>query len=220
MQVAIGAGQSHFFVDQPAQRRRDRRRLRIPHAGVADQRQIALKLGGVVAHEAEQIFRAALLLALHQHGDVERKLAGDGLEGAAGLDEGHGLALVVAGAAGDDDLAAAVERLDARLERRRLPQLERIDRLYVVVAVEQYARGLAVPAWPLPLLPITTGWPGVGRTVVSKPRLRRSAGHMLGCLAALRRIGRVGRHRLDAQQREQAIETLIEIAVDAIENGG
>ena len=68
--------------------------------------------------------------------------AGDRLEGAASLDEGHGLAFVVAGAARDDDLPAAVERLDARLERRRLPQIERIDRLHVVMAVEQDARRL------------------------------------------------------------------------------
>jgi hypothetical protein len=34
----------------------------------------------------------------------------------------------------------------------------------------------------------------------------------------LRRIGRVGRHRLDAQQREQPIKAGIEIAVDAIED--
>ena len=134
----------HLFVDQPAQRRGDRRRLRVPHAGVADQRQVALELGGIVAHEAEQVFRAALLLALDQHGDVERQLAGHRLEGAAGLDEGHGLAFVVAGAARDDDLAPAVERLDARLERRRLPQIERIDRLHVVMAVEQHARRFAV----------------------------------------------------------------------------
>ena len=79
---------------------------------------------------------AALLLAFHHHGDVERQLAGDRLEGAAGLDERHGLAFVVAGAARDDDLAATVERLDARLERRRLPQIERIDRLHVVMPVE------------------------------------------------------------------------------------
>ena len=88
------------------------------------------------------MLRAALLLALDHHGDVERQLAGDRLEGAAGLDEGHGLAFVVAGAARDDDFAPAVERFDARLERRRLPQIERVDRLHVVMAVEQDARRL------------------------------------------------------------------------------
>ena len=85
------------------------------------ERQVALELGGIVAHESEQIFRAAFLLAFDHHRDVERQLAGNRLEGAASLDEGHGLAFVVAGAARDDDLAAAVERLDARLERRGLP---------------------------------------------------------------------------------------------------
>ena len=76
----------------------------------------------------------------------ERQLAGHRLEGAAGLDEGHHLAFVVAGAARDDDLAAVGQRRDARRERRRVPQIERIDRLHVVVAVEQHARALAVAA--------------------------------------------------------------------------
>ena len=66
--------------------------------------------------------------------------ARDRLAGPAGLDEGHHLALVVAGAAGADDLAPVRQRRHPRLERRRLPQLERIDRLHVVVTVEQHVR--------------------------------------------------------------------------------
>ena len=191
MQIAVGAGEPDLLVDQAAQRGRDRGRLRIPHAGIADQRKVAFELGGVVAHEAEQVFRAALLLALDHHRNVERQLAGHRLEGAASLDEGHGLAFVVASAARDDDFAAAVERLDARLERRRLPQIERIDRLHVIMAVEQDPRRLAVgltlalpsPLLPAGVLPMTTGWPSVGRTLASKPRLRRSAAT---CSAAVR----------------------------------
>jgi len=41
---------------------------------------------------------------------------------------------------------------------------------------------------------------------------------VLGGGTALRRIGRIGRHRLDAQQREQPVEARVEIAVDAVEN--
>ena len=53
--------------------------------------------------------------------------------------------------------------VDARLERRRLPQVERIDRLHVVMAVEQDARRLAVAVRAV-ALPTTIGWPSVGRT--------------------------------------------------------
>ena len=140
VQIAVGACDFDVLIDQPAQRGGHRRRLGVPHGGVADQRQVELELGGVVAHEFEQVLRAALLLALDHGGDRQRQLAGDRLEGAAGLDEGHGLAFVVAGAARDDDLAAARQRLDARLERRGLPLVERIDRLDVIMAIKQHAR--------------------------------------------------------------------------------
>ncbi len=41
-------------------------------------------------------------------------------------------------------LRSAVERLDAGLERRRPPQIERIDRLHVVMAIEQHPRRFAI----------------------------------------------------------------------------
>ena len=219
MQVAVGTGEPDLFVDQAAQRGGDRRRLRVPHAGIAHQRQVAAQLGGVVAHEAEQVLGAALLLALDHHGDIQRQRAGDRLEGAAGLDEGHGLAFVVAGAAGDDDFAATIERLDARLERRRLPQIERIDRLHVVMAIEQHARraavGFAVAAFADDDR-VAFGRPHAG--LEAEPA--QVGGDIFGRGAAVRRIGRVGRHRLDAQQREQPIEAGIKVAVDAVENLG
>ena len=54
------------------------------------------------------------------------------------------------------NLRPPVERLEARLERRRIPQIERIDRLHVVVTVEQHARTFFA-GLPPPLLPTTTG---------------------------------------------------------------
>ena len=64
---------------------------------------------------------------------------------------------------------------DARRERRRLPQVERIDRLHVVMAVEQHAAAPPFVA-PLPALPTTIGWPSVGRTLV----VEAEAGEVLG----------------------------------------
>ena len=40
----------------------------------------------------------------------------------------------------------------------------------------------------------------------------------LGSAPAVRGIGRIGGDRLDPQQREQAVDALLEIAIDAIEN--
>jgi hypothetical protein len=57
----------------------------------------------------------------------------------AGLDEGHHLALVVRGAAGDDDFPGTGVLGKTRREGRRGPLLQRIRRLHVVVAVKQDA---------------------------------------------------------------------------------
>ena len=190
---------------------------RVPHAGVADQRQVALELAGVVAHETEQVLRPALFFAFDHHGDVERQFARDRLEGAASLDKGHGLAFVVAGAARDDDFPAAVERLDARLERRRLPQIERIDRLHVIMAIEQDARrlprGRSVAAFA------DHDRVAVGRAHAGlESETAEVGGDVFGRGAAMRCIGRVGRDRLNSQEREQPIEASVEIAVDASED--
>ena len=95
--------------------------------GVADEREVQLEFLGVVLDEAEQVVGAAFLLALDHHGDGQRQLAGHRLEGAAGLDEGHHLAFVVAGAARDDDLAAVGQRRDARRRTAASPR-DRADR--------------------------------------------------------------------------------------------
>ena len=166
-----------------------------PHARVANQRQIAAQFGGIVAHEIEQVLGAAFLLALDQHGDVERNRASNRLKGAARLDKGHRLAFVVAGTTRHDDFAAAVERFDARLERRRLPQIEWIDRLHIIVSVKQNARRATVAC----------GLADHDRMAVGRAdaRLKAEAAqigrHMLGGCTAVRCVSRVGRYRLDAQ---------------------
>ena len=58
---------------------------------------------------------------------------------AAGFDEGHQLTLVVGGAA-PDDLRAGRRLGEPRFEGRRLPEVERVRRLDVVVAVEENMR--------------------------------------------------------------------------------
>ncbi len=140
MQIAAGAGDHHLEAGKPPQLRGDGRRVLVPLAGVADERQVRLHLLAVLGEEARQRRRAAFLLALEQHGDGERQPARHLLPGARRLQEGHQLALVVLRAARHDHLAVGLVVGDARLERRRLPQLQRIGRLHVVVAVEQHVR--------------------------------------------------------------------------------
>ena len=71
-------------------------------------------------------------------------MAGDGGERPTCLDKGHNLAFVIAGSARHDDLAAVRQRGDARRKRRRLPKVDGIDRLHVVMAVEKDAGSAAV----------------------------------------------------------------------------
>ena len=101
MVVIAGVSASHISVSQTSS-------------------QVRLQRLGVGGEEGGQGDRAGLLLALEQHGDVARQAA-IGAEGAAGLEEGHQLAFVVAGAAGDDARTARPVG-EARLERRGRPQ--------------------------------------------------------------------------------------------------
>ena len=55
-----------LLADQAAQADGDRRRLAVPHAGVADQREVGLQLLGVGVEERLQRRRAGFLLALEQ----------------------------------------------------------------------------------------------------------------------------------------------------------
>src|SRR6185437_2084898 len=156
------------------------------------------------------MLRAALLLALDHGGDRQRQLAGDRLVGAASLDEGHGLAFIVAGPARDDDFAPPSQRLDARLERRGLPEAERVDWLHVVMPVEQHARSRRAVRLA------NDHRVALGRT---QSRLEADGaqvlGHVFGGGAAMVLVGGVGRHRGDAQQGEQTLKAMVEILIDA-----
>jgi hypothetical protein len=94
----------------------------------------------VLFEKRNEIFRSDFFLALDDDGDVDRQRTGHGLPGPAGLDEGHQLTLVVFGTARDDDLAAVGMVGNHRLERRTMPQIERIDRLHIIVPIEQHVR--------------------------------------------------------------------------------
>ena len=94
-----------------------------------------------LAQQRGEVRRAGLLLALDQQldGDGGGVAAGGGEVGAQAEQVEGDVALVVDGAAGVQ--LGAVGALDAGgLERRVHPQLGRVDRLHVVVAVDQRDR--------------------------------------------------------------------------------
>ena len=95
--------------------------LRSHMRGVADERDVGLQLLGICREERDHARARRFLLALEQHGEVDRQPAGHRHPGARRLDEGHELALVVLGAARDDPLLA-VHLDDRRIERDRDPR--------------------------------------------------------------------------------------------------
>ena len=143
VQIAVGGLQGHLGVGHAAQAGGDGGGLDVPHAGVADQRHVRDQVGLVRPQERVEVDRTDLFLALDQHGDARRDAAAGAVPGAQGFQEHHRLALVVHRAAGDEALAArAIDVL--RVERIAVPEGHRIDRLHVVVAVEQDVRPIVV----------------------------------------------------------------------------
>src|SRR5262249_31835915 len=128
---------------------------------------------------------------------------------------------VVAGTARDDDFAAVGRGGDARRERRRFPQVERIDRLNVVVAVEQDVRGLAASAAAAIAALGDDDGVALGRAHAGvEADAGEIVGNELGGGAALVLVGRVGRDRLDLEELEQSLKARIKIGVDLVEDSG
>jgi hypothetical protein len=102
-----------------------------------------------------------------------------------------------------------------RLEGRPVPQIERIDGLHVVMAVEQHVRARgAVAVAPAEDGGVSRGRPHLGR----KTDGRDVPCEMVRGLPAILHKGRIGRDRLDPQQCEQPLEAVVEIGIDAVED--
>ena len=157
--------------------------------------EVGAELVGVRLQERRQARAAGFLLALEQHGDRDRQPARHRLPGAAGLDEGHQLALVVGGAAAADRLAAVGAGLDRRARTDRGPRAPAGR-----PAARRSGRRRA-PRCPGAdrSCPTTIGWPVVSRTAASKPIEARSAACHSAQARVVGGVGRVGRDRLDPQ---------------------
>ena len=157
------------------------------------------------------------LVALEEEAEVHRRAAG-ALQPRLGRREVHEeLALVVAGAAGVDDVV-----LVARLERRPHPLVERIGRLHVVVAVDEHRRGTLAGAQPV------RGDDGVGDRLVDRHAIDAHGRHPvrdpLGGFVDLWLARRVRRHRLDAEEVVEPAHVLVDVAAEVgdrrVEAGG
>ncbi len=221
MQIAIGGLDLDLVINQAAQRCGNRRRVGIPHTGVADQCEIGLQVLLVGFKKRNEILRADFFLALDHDGDIDRQRACDGLPGPAGFDEGHQLALVVLRAARDDDFSPVSVIGNNWFERRTVPEIERVDRLHIVVTIEQHVRPGPTVSLALPVAIRLGNDGGVARR---RPDFGRQTergdilGEVIGGRLAICREGGIGGDRLDPQQAEQPLQTIIEIGIDAVED--
>ncbi len=139
----------------------------------------------------------------------------DGLPGAARLDEGHHLAFVVTGAARQDHLAAGLDLGEARLERRAVPEVQRVDGLHVVMPVEEEMR-----AFPAILRARLLRMPEDDRMALGRAHAGVKADRgdirlqMLGGGDAMLLVGRIRRDRRNAQEGKEALDRCVEILIE------
>ena len=166
------------------------------HAGVADDDDVAGQPVAPLAQQRGEVRRAGLLLALDQEActvtaGVSRPVAARCARRPSRWNAT--LALVVGGAAG----VQLGSPLDGRLERRVRPQLQRVDRLHVVVAVDERDRRVRRRPTATRRRP-----PGARRRPDldgGEPGRRKRLGQPLGAAPHVRRVRRVGGDRRDPQ---------------------
>lgn len=218
VEVARRACNYELVAGEATQHRGDGGRILVPLAGVANEHEIGFELVAILGEEVRERRRAALFFALDQHRNGDRQIARNLFPGPCRLEEGHQLTLVVFGAPSDDHVAVARLIRDARLERRRLPEIKRIRRLYVIMAVEQDVRHIRITIEPIMghdhRMAACRHNLGLGEPDVSKRRRAPFRG-----FDATGLIRRVGRYAIDAQKFEQSIEARRFRLAEGIENG-
>ncbi len=217
MQIAIGSGDDDFLTDQAAQRCGNRRRLVIPHACVADQSVIGFQLTRVGVQEGLERRRTGFLFTFEENGDADRQRTADLLIDPARLDEGHQLPLVIRRSTARNHLSTLTDIFQLGIEGIVLPQIDRIDRLDVVVAVKQHMRRVGGCAIMMRDHHGVTG--GITDRRVETDA-RQIAHQPLGGLAAFRLIGWIGGDGLDADEFKKSLKAGGKIVVNRRENGG
>ncbi len=132
----------YLFTQHSAQHCRDCRRLCIEQACVANQRNIAGQLFRVAFHERHQRRRPGFLFTFEHESQVARQCPVNRFPGTARLDKSHKLPLVVACSARADDLARR-SFLQFRFKRIGFPQVQRVNRLNIVMPVEKQVLAVA-----------------------------------------------------------------------------
>ncbi len=207
VQVTLTGADPDVEGGEPASGDRERRKVPVLHATVEDDARVGAAL--VLLQKLDDRLATDLLLAVGDDADVDRQRALGG-EQAGCVQQHPELALVIRHAAGIQPLAA-----DRRLERVRLPELQRRRRLDVEVPVAEDRRGvggvarsgdLADDERPLPVRD------ELGLAAAAANLVRDPLGRMLEVVL----VRGVGAHRGDAQQ----LGELVEPALGEFAHGG
>ena len=208
VQVDVGSVHVDLRVHEAAHADAHRRRVTVEDAGVAHHDDVAAQPLALAPQQRGKVRRSDLLLTLHDDLEVDAQLAVRRQRGLETEQVEQHLALVVDRAAGEELVAA-----DRRLERRRLPQLERVDRLYVVVAVDHDGWAV-VPDQPFCVhrrVSAVVRLPDLDSAEASPPegldRPLRAGPHV-------RRVRRLGRDRRDPQPLVQVVQQPLAVGFD------
>jgi hypothetical protein len=210
MQIALGPAQVELAVDEAAQPVADRRHAAVEHRRIGNYHDVGGELGLMRLDEVIEVGGPDFLLALEDDLHVDGQLPGLLQVRLDGFEVHEDLALVV-GRAARVDLAVA----NGGCKRRRLPQLDRIDRLDVVVAVEEDGRR-AFGAQPVAV------HDRVARCFDEADIAEADAPHLLGGpLGAAANVAGVLRQRADARNGEvslQLLDVTIAIRMDIVDD--
>ncbi len=201
VQVAVAGPNRDMEVAEPAQRGVEGRDPGLFHAAVEDDRGVRPALVG--RHPVDDRLAADLLLGVESEADVDRKVPGRG-ELVRRAHEHEQLGLVVRDPAGEEPTVTL-----GQLERRRLPEVERVGRLDVEVRVaDDRGRGLRARARANLAddeRPASVRGDGVGLS----SRLANPSRNPLGCVDDVVSVVRVGAHRGDGDQLGELVAELL-----------
>ena len=135
MEINVGGAYVHLNVGDAAEPNREGRTVAIKEAGVANDHGVAAAAVWVRRHPRLKVHRTRLLFALEDVLHVDGQGAAGRHERLEGAEMDHDLTLIVGGATSEHASVA-----NDRLKRAGLPEIERVSRLHVVVAVDHHGR--------------------------------------------------------------------------------
>ncbi len=196
MQVGRSRDDAERTGHQTTHRDVGRRDVRGDHPGIGHDNRITGESVAVAQEEIFEVWAPHLLLALDEQLQVDRKRSGCAEPVTGGLDLVGHLALVVDRPPGEQLVTD-----DHRLEGWMGPCLQRIDRLDVVMAVDQHRGRIGPGAGPLR---VHRGMPGRGEDLdqveSGVPARCRSP---LGRVDDIALVGRIGRDRRNRTPLDQ-----------------